>query len=136
MAPSLGLLILVLSVDTDMPQWPWYSCLGSAVACVWLTGAAGVISSRRCRFIFLTTTLQMSLVPFYAGIWLGMTTPIVTCFLFLALGTLLAFIRGSIYVSIRMCGRSTHVRRRRLSRNQRVLAKKHAKACRKEQASR
>jgi hypothetical protein len=69
---------LILSSDTGMPPWPWYSCLGSAVACVWLTGAAGVISSRRCRFIFLTTTLQMSLVPFYAGIWLGMTTPSVT----------------------------------------------------------
>ena len=66
------------------------------------------------------------------GIYLALISPIVTCFLFLALVTLLACIRGSIYVSIRMCGRSTDVRRGRMSRDQRVLAKKQAKACRRE----
>jgi len=131
---SLSLLMLPGTV----PQWPWQMPWMSTVAAVTvlLTIFGCIMANRKSRFVFLTTTLQLALLPAYIGIYLALISPIVSCFLFLALGTLLAFIRGSIYVSIRMCGRSTHVRRRRLSRNQRVLAKKHAKACRKEQASR
>lgn len=126
---SLSLLMLTGTV----PQWPWQMPWMSTVAAVvYVLLAVLCLQRRKGRFVFLTTTLQLALLPSYIGIYLALISPIVTCFLFLALGTLLAFIRGSIYVSIRMCGRSTHVRRRRLSRNQRVLAKKHAKACRKE----
>jgi uncharacterized membrane protein YdbT with pleckstrin-like domain len=103
-----------------------------AVVLALLLSCACSTANRKSRFVFLTSTLQLALLPCYIGIYLALFSPVVICILILALGALWAFIRGSIYASFRMCGRSTDVRRRRLSRNQRVLAKKRAKACRKE----
>ena len=105
---SMALSLLefyTLILTSSMPQWPWHFCLASVVACIWVCFASLVIASRKLRFIVLTTTLQVALVPFYMGMYLAVMSPAVT------FGTLLGCIRCSVYLSLRHCLHSTRGRR-------------------------
>ena len=132
MAPFV--LLFVLLSDTDL-EWDWHHKLWMSMVALGFTlllSCALITASRRSRFVILTSTLQLALLPCYIGIYLALISPTVTCSLILALGALWVCIRASICACFRMCGRSTDVRRGRMSRDQRVLAKKQAKACRRE----
>ena len=98
-------LLCFLMLPGTVPQWPWHTN--------WVTGLAGLIaliavnacimSNRKSRFIALTTTLQIALMPFYIGIYLAVISPTVTLGLCLALGTLMSCIRCSVYLSMHLC---------------------------------
>ena len=131
MAPFV--LLFFLLPDTVL-QWDWHRLWISMVALAFalLLSSALSTANRKSRFVILTSTLQLALLPCYIGIYLVLISPIVTCSLILALVALWVCIRASICACFRMCGKSTGVRRGRMSRDQRVLAKKQAKACRRE----
>ena len=108
-------LMCFLMLPGTVPQWPWHTDWASGLASViaLISVNACIMSNRKSRFIALTTTLQIALMPFYIGIYLAVISPTVTLGLFLVLGTLMACIRCSVYLSMHLCCNSTRVRRAR-----------------------
>ena len=100
MALALWLMCFLMLPGT-VPQWPWHTdwALGLASAIALISVNACIMSNRKSRFIALTTTLQIALMPFYIGIFLAVISPSVTVplvFCCVALRLLLRFYCASL----------------------------------------